>query len=140
MNNQSAIITVTQGDFLYIEEWIQYHKKLGIDLMIIGFNGKPENFEKLPKYDFIRYIDFSIRKDNIIHQEFDRKGRGFSAIELYKPTYSISFMCRCLNILLDYINVKIVKNSVILNKPVAVISKTKLGEDYSVIIPPESTD
>lgn len=103
MNNQSAIITVTQGDFLYIEEWIQYHKKLGIDLMIIGFNGKPENFEKLPKYDFIRYIDFSIRKDNIIHQEFDRKGKGFSAIELYKPTYSISFMCRCLNILLDYI-------------------------------------
>ena len=56
------------------------------------------------------------------------------------PTKTVSGDSVLPAILLDYINVKIVKNSVIFNKPVAVISKTKLGEDYSVIIPPESTD
>lgn len=62
----TAVITCTQGDFQYIDEWIIYHHNLGVDLFLIGFNGDSKDFDKLPKYDYVRYFDFSVddnRKD-----------------------------------------------------------------------------
>lgn len=66
----SAIITVTQGDFLYIDEWITYHHNIGIDLFCIGYNGKTQDFNKLPKYDYVKYFDFSTN-DLEIFNEFN---------------------------------------------------------------------
>lgn len=55
----TAIIACTQGDFQYIDEWIQHHHNMGIDLFIIGYNGKKDRMKELPQYDYVRYIDFS---------------------------------------------------------------------------------
>lgn len=101
--NKTAIITITQGDFNYIEEWVQYHHNLGIDLILIGYNGESNNFDKLPKYDYIRYIDFSYNKNNKLTNEFYRINKGFSGIDFYYPKHKLNFMCRCLCILLDYV-------------------------------------
>lgn len=100
---KSAIITVTQGDFKYIDEWIQYHHNLGFDLILIGYNGDMNMFNQLPKYDYVRYIDFSYDENNPLCQQFNRKNKGFSFIEYYKATHTLNFMCRCLNLLLEYI-------------------------------------
>lgn len=57
---KSAIVTVTQGDFDYIQEWIEYHHDtLGVDLFMIGYNGRSEDYDRLPKYDYVKYFDFS---------------------------------------------------------------------------------
>lgn len=55
----TAIIACTQGDFQYIDEWIQHHHNMGIDLFIIGYNGQKERMNELPQYDYVRYVDFS---------------------------------------------------------------------------------
>lgn len=101
--SRSAIITVTQGDFEYIDEWIQYHHNIGYELILIGYNGNVDNMNKLPKYDYVRYIDFSFDFNNDLHAEFNRKNKGFSAIEGFKPKCDLAFMNRCLCILLDYV-------------------------------------
>ena len=71
MNNTSAIVTVTQGDFLYIDEWIQYHHNIGFGLIFIAYNGDHKNFDKLPKYDYVRYFDFSTDNNIKMFSEFD---------------------------------------------------------------------
>ena len=101
--NKSAIIAGTQGDLKYIDEWIQYHHNLGFDFILIGFNGNSETFNQMPKYDYVRYIDFSYDRNNPLYQQFYRKNKGFSSIEYFKPTQNLNFMCRCFNLLLDYI-------------------------------------
>lgn len=63
--SKSCIITVTQGDFDYIKEWIDWHYNLGINLFLIGYNGQTNDMDKLPKYDYVKYIDFSHNNDNI---------------------------------------------------------------------------
>lgn len=55
----TAIATVTQGDWEYIDEWIQHHLDIGVDLILIAYNGKAKDFCRLPKYDKVRYFDFS---------------------------------------------------------------------------------
>jgi hypothetical protein len=75
---KSCIITVTQGDFNYIREWIEYHHNIGIDLILIGYNGKPEEFDKMPKYDYVRYFDFSIG-ENEVYDDVNAKKRDFFA-------------------------------------------------------------
>ena len=42
--SKTCILTVTQGDFDYIEEWIEYHHNIGIDLFLIGYNRHPDKF------------------------------------------------------------------------------------------------
>jgi hypothetical protein len=63
--NKSCIITVTQGDFNYLNEWIEYHHNIGVDLLVIGFNGKSDEISKLPKYDYVKYIDFTVNNNSI---------------------------------------------------------------------------
>lgn len=89
----SAIITLTQGDFLYIDEWIQYHHNIGIELFCIGYNGDSKDFNKLPKYDYVKYFDFSTN-DSEIFNEFNStiSKRGWS-----------SMWCGCVYIMNNYI-------------------------------------
>jgi hypothetical protein len=74
--SKSCILTVTQGDFLYIQEWIEHHHNIGVDLFLIGYNGKEEDFNKLPKYDYVKYFDFSLNS-NPIHYKLDVSKVGF---------------------------------------------------------------
>ena len=89
----SAIITLTQGDFLYIDEWIQYHHNIGIELFCIGYNGDSKDFNKLPKYDYVKYFDFSTN-DSEIFNEFNStiSKRGWP-----------SMWCGCVYIMNNYI-------------------------------------
>lgn len=59
MREGTAIITVTQGDWQYLEEWIDYHHNIGVDMFFIGYNGPKDLFYKLPKYDYVRYYDYA---------------------------------------------------------------------------------
>lgn len=62
---KSAIITVTSGDFEYIDEWIEHHHNLGVDLFLIGYNGPSEKLHTYKQYDYVRYIDFSYNDSNL---------------------------------------------------------------------------
>lgn len=55
----TCVITVTNGDWQYLDEWITYHHILGVDMFLIAYNGHYEKQSLLPKYDFVRYFDFS---------------------------------------------------------------------------------
>lgn len=67
----TAIITCTQGDWQYIDEWIRYHRNLGVDLFLIAYNGNSADFDKLPKYDFVRYFDISYNNNYDIYNDLD---------------------------------------------------------------------
>lgn len=90
--SKSCILTVTQGDFLYIKEWIEFHHSIGVDLLLIGYNGKAEDFNKLPKYDYVKYFDFSFN-DNEIHDNLNASKMGcfssFSSLEEIKTNCKI---------------------------------------------------
>ena len=57
---KTCIVTVTQGDWQYLDEWIRYHLGIGVDLILIGYNGKSDEFVRLPRYGRVRYVDFSV--------------------------------------------------------------------------------
>lgn len=71
----TAIGTVTQGDFDYIDEWIQYHLNIGIELIFVAYNGDAKNFGNLPKYDRVIYLDFSYNTNvpatDYLHSTFE---------------------------------------------------------------------
>lgn len=90
--SKSCILTVTQGDFLYIKEWIEHHHNIGVDLFLIGYNGKEEDFNKLPKYDYVRYFDFSVN-ENPIHHRLDSSKVGFFTREDYDSSIQNRDVC-----------------------------------------------
>lgn len=55
----TSIVTVTNGEHEYIREWIEYHLNIGVELICIGFNGPSQQFDFMPRYDRVRYFDFS---------------------------------------------------------------------------------
>lgn len=88
----SAIITVTQGDFLYIDEWIQYHHNIGVDLFLIAYNGDHKNFDKLSKYDYVKYFDFSTNNQTNLFNEFDGKISKMGWVNFWSNTANILFL------------------------------------------------
>ena len=73
----SAIITITQGDFEYLKEWIEYHYNIGVKIFFIGYNGNYKNFDKLPKYDYVKYFDFSTNTNIENDLNFDYQKNGW---------------------------------------------------------------
>lgn len=55
----TSLITVTNGEHEYIREWIEYHLNIGVELICIGFNGPTQQFDFMPRYDKVKYFDFS---------------------------------------------------------------------------------
>lgn len=88
----TAIITVTQGDWQYIQEWIEYHHNIGIDLFLIAYNGPTEKMKDLPQYDYVKYYDYST-SNNVLFKEMSRNGKRFSGwIYENTPIYYSCFM------------------------------------------------
>ena len=59
MDGGTAIITVTQGDWQYLKEWIEYHRNIGVDMFFIGYNGPKELYPRLPQDDYVKYYDYA---------------------------------------------------------------------------------
>lgn len=102
----TAIITLTQGDFDYIDEWINYHHDRGVDLFWIAYNGKAEYFHRMPKYDYVRYLDLSTNKNYEMFENLDRTGKNFSWIQPYtepNDIYKLPFQQQALNMCYDIV-------------------------------------
>lgn len=103
--SNSCIITVTEGDFLYINEWIEYHRNLGVNLFLIGYNGYKKNYDKLPQYDYVRYFDFSKDSDPIYNGLNCLSQRGFSGFVKYEDALKdkriLHIQSKIFNILLE---------------------------------------
>lgn len=96
----TAIVTCTQGDFDYVDEWITYHHDRGVDFFLIAYNGKSEYFHKMPRYDYVRYLDVSTNKNYKVFDNLDRTGKNFSWIQPYtepNDIYQLPFMQQVLN-------------------------------------------
>jgi len=79
MQETTAIITVTQGDWQYLNEWINYHHNLGVGLFLIAYNGPVEKYGDLPKYPFVKYYDYSTHEGDELFSYMNRgNGVGFS--------------------------------------------------------------
>lgn len=105
MDDKIAIVTCTQGDFRYIDEWIQWHRNIGVDLFLIGYNGKKEDFCKMPKYDYIRYFDFSVDENNEIYGELGSRRKygafsGWDSVEDFE-NHDMVLMNSMLNIMIE---------------------------------------
>lgn len=72
----TCIITVTNGDWQYLDEWITYHHGIGVDMFLIGFNGNHDKFNELPQHDYVRYFDFGW-SDLSVMNNVDRRERRF---------------------------------------------------------------
>jgi hypothetical protein len=76
----SCIITITQGDFNIIEQWIDYNISIGITMFLIGYTGDSKDMYKLPKRDNVIYINLNeYTKD----KSYDFHIR-FGGVDLYK--------------------------------------------------------
>lgn len=98
----TAIITCTQGDWQYIDEWIIYHRNLGVDLFLIAFNGDSKDFDRLPKYDYVRYFDFSVNQDRKdLTGQLEIKSLDFYTSNASLTHYTLKLQQRIQNILFD---------------------------------------
>ena len=99
--NKTAIITVTQGDWQYLEEWIEYHRSIGIDLFLIAYNGPIEEMNRLPKYDYVKYYDYATDDKDPMRSYMDYSdGKGFSGwIGEYEREYNGLIMQKIENML-----------------------------------------
>ena len=95
----SSIITVTQGDWQYLKEWIEYHHNIGINLFLIAYNGPKEKMKDLPKYDYVKYYDYST-SDNPLFSQFTEKGKEFSGWIFEDKEYDMRIMQQIENQLL----------------------------------------
>lgn len=99
--SKSCIISVTAGDFEYIDEWIEYHHNLGVDLFLIGYNGPSEKISNYKYRDYVKFVDFSYNESN--KNIFYNKTGGFSG--WHSNNMDIRDMARMQkieNILFDY--------------------------------------
>lgn len=101
MKNHIAAITVTQGDFQYIKEWVEVNHERGIDFFLICYNGPKEDYGKLPQYDYVRYLDFSFMQGNELYEDCNRLGKDFSELGFHKPQFQQVFMQRLHNLMLE---------------------------------------
>ena len=67
----SAIITITQGDFLYILSMINKNFPINEYTFLLTYN-----FDKLPKYDYVRYFDISTNNKYEMFDNFSGKGKN----------------------------------------------------------------
>lgn len=100
----TAIITCTQNDFQYIDEWINYHRSVGVDLFLIAYNGDSISYDKLPKYGFVRYFDLSYNTNYEMYNDLDCIGH----VPFHFPSPSInvrkmSFQIKALNMLFTHL-------------------------------------
>lgn len=100
--SKSCILTITQGDFNYIKEWIEYHHNIGVDLFLIGYNGNSEDFYKLPKYDYVKYIDFSFNTNDVnsVFKVNNFSGYYKDHVSKYKHFH---LHIKLINVLLEYV-------------------------------------
>jgi hypothetical protein len=58
---QTIIITLIDNKYNQIKliNWIKYHKKIGITNFLIGYIGNNNEFNNLPNYDYVKYINLS---------------------------------------------------------------------------------
>lgn len=102
----TAIATVTQGDWQYIDEWIQHHLDIGVDLILIAYNGNYKDWDRLPKYDKVRYLDFSYNENmpaSGYHNAANRKGLFSGWCNPGTSIYNMRYQQRVYNILLDIV-------------------------------------
>lgn len=99
----TAIATVIYGDFDYLDEWIQYHLNIGVDLILIAYNGESKNYHKLPIYHKVKYFDFSYDKDDratmFSYTNHGNSGSNNPDTSLYDMTYEQ----RIMNVLYDIV-------------------------------------
>lgn len=107
LDDKVAIITMTQGDFQYLQEWIEYHRSIGVDLILIAYNGDKAKFHNLPQYDYVRYFDFSTNDDDDTFRWLDIKkvDRPFSTYDSILTTlhHESSLQTSVLNLLVETI-------------------------------------
>lgn len=102
MKDGTAIVTVTQGDWQYLEEWIEYHHNIGVDMFFIGYNGPKDLFHKLPKYEYVKYYDYATDPNDPTRSYMNRgDGTGFSGwVRENTPEYNMRIMQQIENQLL----------------------------------------
>lgn len=101
----TCIATVTQGDWQYIREWIEHHLSIGTNLILIAYNGDTKDFDRLPKYKNVRYLDFSCDNEVPACAYHSRKNRwGFAGWhDDYTSVYDMEFQQKTFNIMIDIV-------------------------------------
>lgn len=99
----TAIATATCGDFQYIDEWIKYHYDHGVEFFLIAYNGDSKNMHKLPKYDYVRYLDFSYDKETTLYNGLNCATLQGNMKRLAFGADAKSLQVRIFNMLLLYV-------------------------------------